>query len=486
MWICRKGRRRRDGAMAIALDAARARAHQGRVRTSRLVDPPALPPDPAPAPASAFSVRLRGYAEALLMVAGSTLVGLLIAARLGDGAVVLLYLPAVLGAAIACGRWPALMAAGCSALAYNYFFIPPYRTLLIHSPADVVTVSVLFLVALVTSQLAGAMREKAELADAHARRNATIAGLARRLLSCTDEAGIARVAAGELGALLGCNVVVVSGRDDPALLAGWPGPMVLSPGDRAAAALTLASGDPAGRGLRRLTLADWQFHAISVNGAVVAAVGLARDDGRAPVGDDQLPLLANLLDQVALALERSRLEQEARAFAATRQRDAIRAALLTSVGRDIRPRLDAILAAAAALRRSDTVDRALAGTVAAEAARLDRYIANLLDLGPLSDEPPIDLGPVTIDLFHRTVTRGGAAVHLTPKEFALLAELARHAGRVLTHAHLLRTVWGPAQEDHVDYLRVAIRALRQKLEEEPARPRLIVNEPAVGYRLVLP
>jgi len=66
----------------------------------------------------------------------------------------------------------------------------------------------------------------------------------------------------------------------------------------------------------------------------------------------------------------------------------------------------------------------------------------------------------------------------------VLAELAKHAGRVLTHAQLLRAVWGPAQESQVDYLRVAIRALRQKLEADPSRPVLIVNEPAVGYRLV--
>ena len=73
---------------------------------------------------------------------------------------------------------------------------------------------------------------------------------------------------------------------------------------------------------------------------------------------------------------------------------------------------------------------------------------------------------------------------MAPKEFALLAELTKHAGRVLTHAQLLRAVWGPSHQDHVDYLRVAIRALRQKLETDPANPRLIINEPSVGYRLV--
>jgi two-component system sensor histidine kinase KdpD len=83
------------------------------------------------------------------------------------------------------------------------------------------------------------------------------------------------------------------------------------------------------------------------------------------------------------------------------------------------------------------------------------------------------------------VSRDGEEVHLTPKEFAVLAELAKHPGRVLTHAHLLRTAWGPAQESQIDYLRVAVRALRQKLERNPSEPHLIVNEPAVGYRLNL-
>jgi DNA-binding response OmpR family regulator len=93
------------------------------------------------------------------------------------------------------------------------------------------------------------------------------------------------------------------------------------------------------------------------------------------------------------------------------------------------------------------------------------------------------VGGLVIDLQQRSVLCRGEAVHLTPKEFALLVELAKHPGRVLTHAHLLRAVWGPAQAEQIDYLRVAIRSLRQKLELEPSSPALILNEPAVGYRL---
>lgn len=435
-----------------------------------------LPRSPAP--------RLRAYAEALLMVGAATLAGLFIAPRWGNAPVVLLYLPPVLGAAVFYGLWPALVAAIASTLAYNYFFTAPYRTLLIHSPADLVTVLIMLLVALVTSHLAGSMREQARLAAAHAGRNATIAGLARRLLSCASEREIGEVAVGELSRLFACNAVLVAGRSDPGLVVSAPDGMVLTPGDLAAAEITLDSGDPAGRGVRRVNLADWQFHAVASEQAVMAAIGLARDDGLQPIEESQRQLLGNLLDQVALALERARLDREARELAATRERDTLRAALLATIGEDVKPRLNAIAAAARALRRDGSGDKALASTVSAEVSKLDRYIDNLLDLSPGSDQKPIEAGAVTIDLYRRAVSRDGMEVHLTPKEYAVLAELARHAGRVLTHAHLLRTVWGPAQEEHIDYLRVAVRALRQKLEPNPAHPELIVNEPAVGYRLV--
>jgi two-component system, OmpR family, KDP operon response regulator KdpE len=95
----------------------------------------------------------------------------------------------------------------------------------------------------------------------------------------------------------------------------------------------------------------------------------------------------------------------------------------------------------------------------------------------------VDLGEVSIDLERRVVRRGKENVHLTPKEYAVLAALASHPGRVITHGQLLRTAWGPAQENQTGYLRVVMRALRQKLEGQPSRPTLLINEPGVGYRL---
>src|SRR5262249_5078483 len=95
----------------------------------------------------------------------------------------------------------------------------------------------------------------------------------------------------------------------------------------------------------------------------------------------------------------------------------------------------------------------------------------------------LTIGPLAIDLEKRRVTRDGAMVHLTPIEYRLLAELARNAGKVLTHSHLLRQVWGPGYAQQSHYLRVYMAQLRRKLEADPARPRHLLTEAGVGYRL---
>ena len=93
-------------------------------------------------------------------------------------------------------------------------------------------------------------------------------------------------------------------------------------------------------------------------------------------------------------------------------------------------------------------------------------------------------GPLTIDLLAHRVVSGGAEVHLTPKEFIALAELGRFPGRVITHQRLLRAIWSNVHDGQIEYLRVLIRGLRQKLEPDPSRPSLIINEPGIGYRLI--
>jgi two-component system KDP operon response regulator KdpE len=96
---------------------------------------------------------------------------------------------------------------------------------------------------------------------------------------------------------------------------------------------------------------------------------------------------------------------------------------------------------------------------------------------------PLELGAVIIDLDHRLIQRDSQPVRLTPKEFEVLAVLARSPGKVISHKDILTAVWGAAHVGDTQYLRVVVGQLRQKLEADPAEPRLIETEPAVGYRL---
>ena len=98
-------------------------------------------------------------------------------------------------------------------------------------------------------------------------------------------------------------------------------------------------------------------------------------------------------------------------------------------------------------------------------------------------EPVFAVGELSVDLVRRYVQVAGRQVHLTPIEYRLLATLIRHAGRVMTHNQLLTEVWGPNQADQAHYLRVYAAQLRRKLEADPARPRYLLTEPGVGYRL---
>ena len=116
---------------------------------------------------------------------------------------------------------------------------------------------------------------------------------------------------------------------------------------------------------------------------------------------------------------------------------------------------------------------------------LARLRALLRRRTPEAAEPAIHrLGPITLDLAARQVTRDDQAVSLTRKEFDVLALLLRNPGRLLTHRDLLKTVWGPAHVEDAHYLRIVIARLREKLGDSAADPKLIFNEPGIGYRVV--
>lgn len=117
-------------------------------------------------------------------------------------------------------------------------------------------------------------------------------------------------------------------------------------------------------------------------------------------------------------------------------------------------------------------------------ARIRVALRHVAQRTPFRDQL-VELGDVRVDLSRRVVTRGGQEIHLTPNEYKLLEVLIRHADRVVTHRQLLREVWGVGHGAEIRYLRVYMVALRQKLEAQPGRPRWLLTEPGVGYRLRL-
>jgi two-component system KDP operon response regulator KdpE len=115
-------------------------------------------------------------------------------------------------------------------------------------------------------------------------------------------------------------------------------------------------------------------------------------------------------------------------------------------------------------------------------ARMRTALRRSQDSASESDRVVVD--GLVVNIPKRIVTKNGAPVKLTPKEFDLLAFLARHAGRPMTHQEILKTVWGPAHQNDSQYLRVLIGQIRAKIEEKAATPKIIVTEPGVGYRFI--
>ncbi|WP_116091607.1 sensor histidine kinase [Sphingomonas crusticola] len=323
--------------------------------------------------------RRSDYLWSALMVAAVTAFGTGLSHILNLGNLALLYLLPVMVAASMFGLRAGLFAGLASSLAYNFFFLPPTGTLTVNNPENVITIIVLLGVAFVTSQFASRARAQADVASSSARANAALAGFLGQLTQTASEEELAQAICGEIGRIFDVRtVLLVASPDGPQVRAANPAEDRLDTIERAAASWVLERGTPAGRGSDTLTASDWLFYPLRSASGALAAVGLSRDDGSEPVQSDQLPLLMNLLDQAALAIERARLTEEMQGVAQLKERDRLRAALLSSVSHDLRTPLTAILAAAAELRQGATPE--LVDSIEAEAERLNRFVANLLDM----------------------------------------------------------------------------------------------------------
>jgi two-component system KDP operon response regulator KdpE len=102
------------------------------------------------------------------------------------------------------------------------------------------------------------------------------------------------------------------------------------------------------------------------------------------------------------------------------------------------------------------------------------------------EDPVVRIGAIELNSLHRTVKKAGRLIHLTPKEFEFTRILMKHAGRVVTHNRLLALVWGQADTQHINYLRVLVRQLRNKIEDEPSDPKYILTRASIGYAFADP
>ncbi|MDP3551757.1 MAG: DUF4118 domain-containing protein [Novosphingobium sp.] len=322
-----------------------------------------------------------GHAVSLGTTALVTLAGLAIAGHGTIANIGLLYLLPVLVAATRYGLRTGIVTSLVCSLAYNFFFIPPTHTFTIEDPQNIVGVMVLLGVAIVASKLASHARGQALIARASAAQSAMLAGFARQLTGISTMDALAQMLCRTIGELLdGDTVLLVRDEGTIAVAASLPEGFRPDPIDIAAASLAFERNRPAGLGSDMGGASEWLFQPVGTGERVIAVFGIARQDAAMPLAQERRPLLESLLDQAGLALERIALEQEMAGLAQVRERDRLRHALLSSVSHDLRTPLTTILGTLGAMRAADGEQAQQLATTRSEAARLHRFVDNLLDM----------------------------------------------------------------------------------------------------------
>jgi two-component system sensor histidine kinase KdpD len=293
------------------------------------------------------------------------------------------FLVAVLITAITYGLWPSLFASLISVLIYDFFFIPPVYSLSISSTDDVVNLGLFGITAIAVSTLAARVRRYAVAADARALTAEKLAAFNRRISMGVTMPDVIDTAAGQMAELLHCAVVVLLPEAE-ALAIKSRQPASAAPD--AACLQVVASWweSPAAQSSRDcITIGRWQFHPLRCSDELRGLVGIHL----AHAGTDAhpAPLLAALVEQTALAIDRIALRQHLEDAHLQAEKERLRSSLLASVSHDLRNPLASIVGSASGLERHwrklpDDEKLALIRTARSEAERLDGYIANLLDI----------------------------------------------------------------------------------------------------------
>ncbi len=295
----------------------------------------------------------------------------------------MIFLASVLAAGLAFGLRPALAAAVLAIAVYNFFFLEPRFSFRIGHAADVITFAIFMAVAGATGWLTGRVRDQARLASRRASAVTALLAASRRLSGGATVQETAQALAEQASAAAGASAVVLLPKDDSvALAASAPGALELSTTDLTAARWAWEKGEPAGRGTGTLPQIAWTFRPLV---GVRGRAGVAGVEGFDFGGGEEARLVAALLDQGAVALERAELAAALVETEALRRSDKLRAALLNSISHDLRTPLSTVMGSAttlidydAELKPETRADLLL--SIREEADRLNRYVGNLLDM----------------------------------------------------------------------------------------------------------
>ena len=301
------------------------------------------------------------------------------------------------------GIWPAIFASVLSFLAYNYFFIPPLYTFTIAEPYELLALVIFLVVAVVSSAMAGRVREQARIAANRMRAMRRLYEFTRRLSGLATLDGVAEGAASEIHASLARPVVVLLTQDDDLVLtAAWPPEDALDAAAVTAARWAYNHGEPAGADTSTLPIIPWYFVPLKTGAKTLGVVGVAKDKDGPPLDSEARALLDTLVEQTAAALERASLAREMVSARTATETERVRNTLLASVSHDFRTPLASILGSASTLiELGDGLDAAakkdLLGQIKVEAEGLDEMVRNLLAITRI-DAGALELRRDWIDL----------------------------------------------------------------------------------------